>query len=299
MSAKEASKTTKLKVPKMRGVLNYVDFHTFIKDFVEAKKASKSQWSYKVWAAKLALSSPSTLIMIANGQRNPSAKLVERMVRYFKFSEAESEHFRDLIQLNKSKGNIRLGIEVMQKIDKSNSWRGVRLLDYESFSAISNWYYYALRELVNLKGFEEDPAWIRERLQYKVSTRVIVRAIETLLNLGLLQRNRHGKLEYADGLIETVDTPHDVTDEGLKRFHLQSAEHMALSLENVSPQERHISGAVFALNYAQMDQAKDLIRKFQRDMCLLLEAKNADAVYQLEVGFFPLALTPNIKGITR
>lgn len=255
----------------------------FLRDYVQEKKSSSPNWSYGVWARQMKLKSSSTLIMIVNGQRNPGPTLTKKFTAFFKFDEKESEYFTALVQLQKSK-NIEETVERLEELQQQNP--NVRLVDLDSFRAMANWHYYAIRELVTQKDFKENYEWIARYFSQRISAIQAKEAIEVLLKLGLLGRDKRGHLQVQD---QHFKTPHDIADEGLKKFHtdvLQLAQH---SLQTLSPQSREISGGTFAIQRSQIPRAKKLIRKFQMDLCRLLETRHGDAIYQLEVAFFPLS----------
>ena len=60
----------------------------------------------------------------------------------------------------------------------------------DSFALISDWYHYAILELLAIEGFKPDPAWIGKRLGITRSEANI--AVERLFRLGLLEKKNDG-----------------------------------------------------------------------------------------------------------
>ena len=239
-----------------------------------------------MWAKQLGLRSSSTLIMILNGQRNPGPQLTEKLCRYFRLNQQAAAYFHDLIRLAKVRTDVQLGLGVLKQLEQRHPGRGFRLLDQDTFHAISNWYCYAIRELVNVKDFREDPEWISRQLQFPVSCEKVEEALNTMLRLGLLERNARGRLVTS---AQHLDTKSDAGDEGLKRYHEQLLGNAAESLRTVPSLEREVSGGCFAIREKDVKRAKELIRSFQIELCNEIEQKNSDRVYQIEVAFFPLS----------
>jgi len=271
-------------MPLFNNILQYSDYRTYLHDFYKHKKRSQPGWSYSVWAKQLKLKSPSTLIMVVGGQRNPGNSLIKCFVEYFEFNQRNADYFEDLVRLEKSKRDIRLSVLLMEKLGQQRGGK-FSYLDQKRFSTISNWYYYAIRELVNLKNFREDPHWISGKLKRGVSPKEARKAIKNLLELNLIQRNSKGRLVQANGY---VTTSNDLADEGLKRFHEQVLDKAHKSIRDIPTDIREVSGTTFALKLRDLPKAKQLIKKFRKDVCQMLEKESADAVYQLEVAFFPL-----------
>lgn len=268
---------------KTFSIYGYSQFQHFLRDYVQEKKDLMPNWSYGVWARQMKLKSSSTLIMIVNGQRNPGPDLTKKLATFFKFNDKETEYFEALVRLQKAK-NMEETVERLEELQQQNP--NVRLVDLDNFRAMANWHYYAIRELVTQKDFREDYEWIAHYFSNRITAVQAKEVVDVLLKLQLLSRDKKGTLCVQD---QHFKTPHDIADEGLKRFHNDVLELAQISLQNHSPQSREISGGTFAIQQSQLPKAKKLIRKFQMDLCRLLETKQGDAIYQLEVAFFPLS----------
>jgi uncharacterized protein (TIGR02147 family) len=263
----------------------YTSYQKFLRDFVDEKRKSSPQWSYGVWAKQLRLRSSSTLIMVVNGQRNPGPELMGKLAKYFCFDKNGEAYFTSLVKLHKVKNDLPLSLEIIKEVEARNPKKGFRLIDFDSFHAISNWYYYAIRELVLTAKFQEDPIWIAEQLHNKVTPSAVKQAIDTLLSLGLLKRNYKGRLTVST---PHYDTPRDIIDYAGRKFHRESLALAQEALDTVPIDLREISSGTFAIRTTNLPKAKALIRKFQMQLCNLMEEANGDSVYQVQVAFIPL-----------
>lgn len=266
-------------------VFEYTDYRCFLNDFFENQKKRRDYWSFGKWAQELKIKSPSTLIMLLRGQRNPGKTLIEKLAHYFRFDSEEAGYFRDLVKLHKAKDDIEMSVLLMEKLAEKHSGRQFQILDLQTFSAISNWYYYAIRQLVRLPGFREDPERISGTLNFKVTPKEIKDAFATLLRLGLLVRDEKGKLHLGP---KSLDTPTDIASEGIKRFHEQVLENFRHGIRSISPDRREVSGRTFSMRARDLPKAKKLIRKFHYDLCGLLESDKGDSVFHLETALMPL-----------
>lgn len=273
-------------------LFNYIDLHSFLEDYYEFRKKTQPGWSYTVWARGLELKSPSTLIMLVHGQRNPGKELIDRMVKHFRFTRRESEYFRSLAALKKADGDVPKSLSLMKSIERHHPDKDFQLVDHLKFKTVSNWHFYAIRELVNLWDFSESPQWIAGRLGNAVTQTQARFALESLIKVGLLERNTKGDVQQSTRHIETSQ---DIADAGIKQFHTGVLSRAQESLIDTAPEAREISGCTFAIKDAQVRAAKKLIREFQLKMCELLECSKSDNVYQLEVAFFPLTKSMETK----
>lgn len=281
----------------MLKVNNYTNLHTFLADVYASRKRQRTGFSYSVWARRLALKSPSALIMIVNGQRRPSLDLAGRLADDLQLNKRDRAYFLDLVRLRHLANDPEGASFVAQRLSATRPAKEFTALSQDTFSAISRWYFYAIRELTRLQDFESDPVWIVDRLSasagQKIGVREVKKALATMERLQLLTRDACGRLVSTDVHLETSQ---DLASEGLKRFHEDTLDIAKASLRKVPPDDREISGVTLAIKRARLPEAKALLREFQRrfvDLCE--EPTDGDAVYHLETAFVPLTATSHEK----
>ena len=225
--------------------------------------------------------------MIMNGSRRPGQNVTDKLINYFSFTENEAEYFRDLIRLDRIKDDPSLAVLLMEKMGKNHPNGKFELIDPCSFEVISNWHAYAIRELVLLENFVNDPEWISEKLAFKVSPLEVKKAIVNLLEVGLLQLDNKNQLVQQKGKVSTSD---DIASEALKRFHEGNLDNAKKAIRLFSIDERYIGGTVFAITKSKIGKAKKVIRRFEEEMLHLFESDstNADEVVCLNIQLFPL-----------
>lgn len=272
---------------RMKSELNickYTDYRVFLIAHAQSMKVKQASWSYGAWAKSMGLKTTSSITKIIQGEREAGSAITERLVSYFQFTDRQALYFRDLVRLQKIKKDPRLSALLMEKIGKEHPNSSLRIMDDKSFLVISNWYYLAIRELFRL-GFQEDPEWISELLLFKVTSRDISNAIKTLLAIGLLTRDDNGRLQLAEG---RIDTTNDIASEAIKRYHEQMLEHAKAALRRIPPEAREITSTSLAIHSKNIGLAKELMRKFKADFERLMEEDSGDQVYQFQMQFFPL-----------
>lgn len=161
-------------------------------------------------------------------------------------------------------------------------------LTADQFKVISDWYCYAILSLIRTKGFKNDPAWIAGRLGIKVTE--AKSALERLLRLELIEADESGKLRRTINHLRTTD---DITSLSIRRGHLQTLELARHSLEQDPVNRRDFTTVTFPTHPKRLKAAKELIRKFQDDLTLLMEGAPEEAhenteVYRFSTELFPL-----------
>ncbi len=266
-------------------LFTYSDYRTFLKSHSEIKKQDNPNWSLGVWANTLKLKNKSTLLMVLSGKRHPGDDLKDKLCEYFNFNKKEMEYFNDLIQLQKAKDDPKLSAALIEKIGKIHPNNTFRLLDDSEFSAICNWHYYAIREMVNLEEFIEDSEWIQGQLNFQIAKPEINKTIKELLQLKLLKRNENGKLvQSRDVVTSTAGIP----SEAIKRNHEQNLDNAKAAVRKFDINERYMGGLTMTIKEANFPRAKELIRNFEDKFMELMEEDSGDTTIQLNLQMFPL-----------
>ncbi|MGZ3774237.1 MAG: TIGR02147 family protein [Pseudobdellovibrionaceae bacterium] len=263
----------------------FTDYRSFLVAYVQDMKRTKKNWSCGAWTQTLGLKTTSSITKILNGERDPGPQITERLIRYFKFDTKQAQYFRDLVKLQKIKNDPRLSVLLMEKMGKDHPDSKLRIIDDKSFQVISNWYYLAVREFCRMHSFKEEAEWISEEFLFKVTSREIVTAIKTLLELGLLVRNAKGYLCLAEGRLNTTN---DISNEAIKRYHEQMLENAKGAIRIVPPGEREITSTTLVMRSANIEKAKELIRDFKNNFEKLMEEDSGDRVFQIQIQLFPL-----------
>jgi uncharacterized protein (TIGR02147 family) len=268
-------------------IFDHSDYRSYLTARFTERRSLNKGFSLGAWAQRLGLSGNSALVMILKGQRNPSPKLTEVLISDLKLNNKESVYFRDLVLLEKCDiDDTKAREEILKRLERSNPKQQFRNLTREHFEAVSQWHHYAIRELADLPGFQEDPKWIQNQLRPSVPLKSVQQATETLENLGLLARDEKNDIRYTDKIMSQTDVP----DEALKQFHETMLSLAATSLRDVQVEKREISGMTFTIAQKNLSIAKELVRNLYHEMTQL-GPEPQDAVYHLEVALFPLTKT--------
>lgn len=269
---------------KQLEIFNYSDHRLFLQYHLESKKKQTPSWSLGQWAKHLGLANTASLSNIIKGRRSPSDSVQKSITNYFNFNKEESEYFSTLVKLYRYKDDPELSVHFMEKLGNLHPDKKFSLLDESSFRSISYWYYYVVREMVKMKNFVEDPQWIAKHLYFKVTPAQISMAIEELLKLKLLKRDKQEILIYSD---KNILPPQDIASEALKRFHEGTLENAKKAIREIDVNQREFFSLVFSFKNEDMVEAKKDIRKFFNDFNSKFDKAEADNVYQLNIQFYP------------
>ncbi len=242
----------------------------FLNEELVRRKRLNSQYSMRSFANFLEMDN-STLSKILNSKRAVGTKLAIKILKKFHLNEDKIE---EIIKFQKMEGDEFVP------------------LSSEAYSMISDWYYYGILELIRLDEFIGNTAWIADRLNIPIDQ--ASEAIKRLIEYKFIEIDDQGKWIDLTGGNTTHLEKGSTT--GAKRNHQKEIMKMGIeAIDYVPIEKRSHTSLTFAVDTEKIDEAKDLITKFRRDMAKLLsDGKKRDEVYHLGIQLYPI--TNNISG---
>lgn len=272
----------------MANVFKYIDFRKFLKDHFQWLKKNRRGITHRFLCQKAGFTSANFLKLVMDGKRNLTEQSIPAVCKAFELDGKEAEFFKSLVLFNQAK-------KVEKKDRAYDELKNIRrnlssdLLDHSQMDYLEKWYHVAIRELVETKDFREDPEWISRKLKKKVSPHQVKKSLALLEKLGLLLRNKEGKILPQQKALSTHD---EVAHLAAYRFHQSMIQQALEALKSSPAEEREISSLSLSVSKELFLEIKKRIQNFRREIhALASEEKNAEAVYQLNLQFFNLTET--------
>lgn len=274
----------------MPELFSYLNYRHFLKDYYQDQKGKKgARFSFRVFARQAGMSSPNFLKLVIDGKRNLGPDGIRAFTKALKLGKEESSFFENLVHFNQAKTDQERNAWY-QKLSTSRRYREIRQIEKDQFVYYSRWYYAAIRELVLLPEFKEDPDWIASNLFPPIKPAEAGKAIELLLALGFLKRDDSGRLVQAE---RNISTAREVLSLAIANFHREMIHKAATSIEKTSASRRDISSLTVAVSKTRFEEAKRRLQDFRRELNILLsEEEKPDAVYQINFQIFNLTEVP-------
>jgi len=267
-------------------IYEYLNYREFVKDMYHFKKNGGNGFSYRTFSRLAGFRSSNFIKLIMDGDRNLSLEGIQKFSKAFKLNKAQKNFFETLVLFNQAK-NIDDKNRYYGRIAQTKCYNEVKQLEANQYQYFSNWYYVALRELVALENFREDPNWINKKLGINLSDDEIKKAIQVLFELKLVKRNKNKKLEQSD---HKITTSPDIAHLAVLNFHKEMLTKASDSLEQSRTVDRDISALTVSLSKKQFDQIKERINQFRSEIhAIASENDQAHAVYQVNFQLFNLS----------
>lgn len=245
-----------------------------LKKFEEGKQKN-ARWSQRAFAGKLGLSS-GALSEILKGKRVLSSQLKKKISAKLQLSPLEeSDFFSEELP-------DHLKTQRLEYYKISN----------DQFHLISDWWHFAILNLVNTKDFKPSVSWIAERLQ--LSPKIIEDAWQRLFRLQLLKKEGKKILRT----YKRIETSDDLVNLSIQKAHIHDLPLIEKSILEVPTELRDHTSITMVIKKKSIAKAKELIRLFQdrfSEEVEVTDSEQGEEVYKLSVAFFPITKINNKK----
>lgn len=269
--------------PKI-SIFDFDDYRNFlVKAGMPDGLYSHTSNNFKSWANRLGYKSASSLTMVIKGQRTPSFEMVRNLSEDLKMTAKEKQYFELLVQLENAQKRNKDQKEILEKISSLTTKTSNHSIELNEFSAISEWYFFAIKQLINTKGFVEDPDWIYKRLRKKITISQIKSALQTMLDMKTIGRDEKGKLIV---LKEGLSTASVIPSSAVRRHHFGMINRAleAVTEQNVS--ERQLSALTLRIGNENVDAAKAELIEFMKNFNQKYSTEVSEELFQLNFQFF-------------
>jgi uncharacterized protein (TIGR02147 family) len=219
--------------------------------------------------------------------------MAERFAEACGLDEDARRYFVQLVLFNQAESSAEKS-QHYAKLSGFQRYRQAHKLDIAHAAYYGAWYMPAIRELVAVADFRQDPAWIADQMIPPITPAQAARALDTLVELGLLVRNEEGHLVQADALLSTGPETRGLH---IANYHRAMTERAMESIDLVAPQDRDISSLTLSLSRGGLQAFKQRIQRIRRELLELsaLE-KDPEQVIQINFQLFPLSKSPRRGG---
>lgn len=271
--------------PGQIDVFDYLDYRAFLRDYYLDGKQRRGL-SYRGFSRRAGLRSPNYLKLVVDGERNLTAEMAERFARACGLEGDAAAYFQELVDFNQAR-TVRERNACYAELTGFRRYRLAHKIDLAQAAYHSTWYLPAIRELAVRHDFREDAAWIAGMLRPPIAKAEAVRALETLLDLGLLQRDGRGRIVQGEALVSTGPETRGLH---IANYHRTMMQRATEAIDDIPPEERDISSLTLCLGEDGVRRFKQRIQRFRREL-LDLSVLEDDPLQVVQVNFQLFALS--------
>jgi len=248
---------------KQKGHSIKVEFRQHLQEELLRRCRVNPKYSLRAFARLLDVS-PAYLSLILNGKRPIPVKLRDEIAE-------------------------RLGLKLIDtgSGNSENSLNTYSQLEADRFTIISDWYHYAILELIQVTGFR--PTIPRIAAALGIAQPEAKDAVDRLIRLGMIEVQRNGTWKNISGQ-NTNFVDRNVDLAARRKLQMQVLEKAMSALQEIPLSQRDQTSMTMAIDVSRLPEAIAKIKKFRRELSHFLESGDRkDEVYNLAVSLYPIS----------
>jgi uncharacterized protein (TIGR02147 family) len=269
----------------MKTIFEYNDYRKFLKEFYDEKKIESPHFSYRYMATRVGFKSPGHFTLIIQGKANISIHLIERFADFLRLNKKEHAYFQELVLFNQARKHEDKKRHFERMISYQES--SIKMLDEDQYEFYSEWYYTAVREILNFYTFDGDYAKLSKMVDPPISPLEARKAVALLEKLGLIRKIQNEAFELTDKVITTGYSAQSVA---INNHIINSLRLAERALDNFPREQRNLSTISVNVSSDGYNRIVEELRAFRRRALEIAgNDEGANRAYQFNFQFFPLS----------
>ncbi len=274
----------------MKSLFEFIDYRKYLEHYYKEKKKSSQYFSYRYFAQKAGINSPSFLKHVIDGRRNLTTPVIEKFNNALKLNDKESVYFKHLVLFNQAKTSSEKQEHYAVLRSMSHTVKE-SVLKSSQFDYFDNWYTVIVRELICLYDFKDNYKKLAKATIPSITQSEAKKAVKLLLKLKLIKRRNDGTYIQNNQSLLVNDT---ITSIAIRSFTENMLDHAKSALHKFDKSERHISGVTLGISKAAYESLAAEIDAFKdRVKSIVTQDKHSSKVYQLNISLFPSSIDVN------
>lgn len=277
-------------------VFDYLDYRHFLAEFYQAKKSRG--FSYRSFSRSAGLGAPNYLKLVTEGKRNLTPVMATRFASACGLQGDAALFFERLVEFNQAT-SAQERQECYAKLASFKRYRQAQKLELAQAAYHSEWYFPAIRELCACSDFVPEPEWIARRLLPPITPHQARRALDVLMQLGLLERavgtDMKPSLKQTAGVVSTGPQTSGLH---IRSYHAEMMRRATAAMELVPAPQRDISSVTLCVDARNLPQLKERIQAFRRELFEFEKQAKRDCVVQINFQLFPLSVVKDGRART-
>jgi uncharacterized protein (TIGR02147 family) len=275
-----------MKPKEMPNIFAYTNYRKFLRDFFLYKQRLNRNFSYRLYSKMAGLSSPSALKEVIDGKKGLTISSIPKFILPFKLTKIQAQFFENLVLFNQASDEGEKSRYFREMIRIQRQPRS-RTIAPQQYSFYDSWFNGVIREIITLKDFRPDPAWIAAKVKPQITKQQAKAALTLLKQLGLIKQEPNGKLAQDT---PKLDIEPDVSVQAIRNFNRSMIELGWEAIERFAPKDREVSGTTLSMSRDCYEDVKEMVRKFKDDLLNYVcnHPGASDIVCQLNFQLFPL-----------
>ncbi len=270
-------------------LFSYLDYRLYLRDWYEARKASRKSVSFRSFSQRAGFRSPNFFKLVMEGKRNLTEDSLAKFADGLRLNRQERDFFKNLVLFNQAAAHEDKDL-YYKRLLETREFARLRPMEKSRYEYYATWYHPVIRELAVSPEYDGTDAWIAARLHPTVTVEQVRKSLELLVTLGFLRKKGARRWTQTEPLVTTGAEVPSVT---LMNYHQSLLALIREALPAIPSSERDISALTLGVSRDKLPVLKKKIQDFRREILrfVSLEEKPEDVV-MLNIQFFPVTRRP-------
>ncbi|KMQ49789.1 hypothetical protein CHISP_3306 [Chitinispirillum alkaliphilum] len=253
-------------------------------------------FSFRAFSQKAGVSAPNFLQLLIQGKRNLSVNGIEKVCSAIGLASQEKEYFGHMVLFDQARENEKKAhhFKILAQMRKPYT---ADTLTEEQFELYRCWYYKPLRELLAFHPLYPGEQYAYRHLASKllpsISESEARAAIKQMLKLGLLKKDKNGRVVQTSRFITTGD---EVQSFLVRQFHESMITLAQKAQDRIDPSQRDVSSLTVSISCDGFSRIKQEIQLFRKRLLeIVKQDSDPENVYQINFQLFPVTDTKKGK----
>jgi uncharacterized protein (TIGR02147 family) len=268
----------------------YVDAKAYLAAVYQALKEKLERYSYIRFTEDMGFGACNAMYLIIRGQRPLTVKGAAKIIAALGLKGVERRYFLKLVEALNPTGSPDRDA-AFDDLVELKAQAVPTTLDRDQLQFYNEWRHAVILELLSLPDAPTEPAGIGQAIVPPVTELKVKASLELLAKLGhIAYDKKQGRWAPTQ---ETLSTGNEVYGLAVMRYHQQMIALAKDALTDVAPLERDISAVTIALPLERLDELKERIQAFRKEILELSAAggASADGIVQVNIQMFPVGRT--------
>ncbi len=223
---------------------------------------------------------------IFDGKKNLSTESLNKMAKAFKLKKDEREYFENLVLMNQAASH-EVKDRYYRKMLSSRAYTKVNKIAAAHYNYYSKWYYPVIRGIIASGRGNYSYKKLASLLRPRITPREAEKAVISLIDLGLIKKNKKGVLTQCHQHITTGEQAKSFI---IEKYHRAMIRLGALSIERFPSNERDISSMTMSIDNESFEMVKEIISACRKKLRTAITNKGKKGrVIQVNFQMFPLS----------
>ncbi len=273
----------------MKKIFSYTNYRDYLADYYREMKETTRYFSYRWFAQKAEISSPTFYKRVTEGDRNLTQSTVEKFISGIGLESKEADYFRILVAFNQAKTNSEKQKNYAIMLSMADFVKNHQL-SADQYRYFEQWYNPVIRELICMYDFNEDFARLGSLVTPPIQIRQTKAAVRLLERLELIKKDSQGCYRQCDPAITSGSDQDSILKLSRLSFHQQVIKLAAESLGNLPKEDRHAVGITMGISRSCYDVIVQEIEQFRQRIVSIVDSDNhSEQVFQMNMQMFKVS----------